>query len=542
MGWDDNGLNIERRTQINYGVICDPSLPYDAELRAAGQAAEGPDARFAAELRGAVLASDRRARGGVPAGSGAPSGCRSTGATSTARSAPTSPACRNSRSCACVERGEAFRLEAPTLWDVDFKTSLAQADLEDREMAGAYHRIKFSDIEIDTTRPELIPACVALVAHPDDERYKPRFGTTVRSPLFNVEVPVLAHELADPEKGTGIAMICTFGDQTDVMWWRELDLPVRSVMGRDGRLVPIELGRPGSPGALRRAGGQDAKQAQKRIVEMLHESGDLVGDPKPITHAVKFWENGKRPLEIVTTRQWFIKFPTKEVLLDRGTRAEVPSRVHAGAAARTGSRAFTATGTSRASASSACRSRSGIRSATTARSTGTRRSRADVDALPVDPSTDTPPGYTEAQRNQPGGFVGDPDVMDTWATSSMSPEFVSGWRARPRPVRARLPDGPAAARRTTSSGPGSSTHSCAPRCEFGSLPFTNAAISGLRRGPGPQEDVEVEEQRRRRSVRAHGQARRRRASATGPPGRGPAATVSSIRTSSRSAGGWRRRC
>src|SRR5204863_7581395 len=93
------------------------------------------------------------------------------------------------------------------------------------------------DIAIETTRPELLAACVAVVAHPDDARYRDRFGTTVRTPLFGVEVPVVAHPLADPEKGSGIAMICTFGDTTDVVWWRELSLPVRNVMGRDGRLI-----------------------------------------------------------------------------------------------------------------------------------------------------------------------------------------------------------------------------------------------------------------------------------------------------------------
>ena len=129
-----------------------------------------------------------------------------------------------------LKRGLAYQVEAPTLWDVDFKTAVAQAELEDRELAGAYHRIRFGGsgprtIEIETTRPELIPACVALVAHPDDERYKPLFGTEVTTPLFGVRVPVTAHTLADPEKGSGIAMICTFGDLTDVTWWRELACP-----------------------------------------------------------------------------------------------------------------------------------------------------------------------------------------------------------------------------------------------------------------------------------------------------------------------------
>ena len=98
-------------------------------------------------------------------------------------------------------------------------------------------------IEIETTRPELVAACVALVAHPDDERYKPLFGRHVVTPLFGVRVPVLAHPLADPEKGSGIAMICTFGDVTDVTWWRELSLPVRAIVSPDGTLRDVVVGR-----------------------------------------------------------------------------------------------------------------------------------------------------------------------------------------------------------------------------------------------------------------------------------------------------------
>ena len=149
------------------------------------------------------------------------------------------------RSCGSFERGLAYQLEAPTLWDVDFRTAVAQAELEDREQPGAYHRIRFAKagsstgaefVEIDTTRPELIPACVALVAHPDDRAVSSR-SSAPRSmtPLFGVRVPVRAHALADPEKGTGVAMICTFGDITDVVWWRELSLPVRASSRRTAR-------------------------------------------------------------------------------------------------------------------------------------------------------------------------------------------------------------------------------------------------------------------------------------------------------------------
>ena len=153
-------------------------------------------------------------------------------------------------------------------------------------------------------------SCVALVAHPDDERYHGLFGSTVRTPLFGVEVPVVSHPLADPEKGTGIAMVCTFGDTTDVTWWRELNLPTRSVIGRDGRFatatpewIPTEEGR-AAYGSL---AGLTVKQAQTAMVDLLRESGELLGDVRPITHPVKFYERGRRPLEIVTSRQWYIR-------------------------------------------------------------------------------------------------------------------------------------------------------------------------------------------------------------------------------------------
>src|SRR6185295_7992498 len=100
-------------------------------------------------------------------------------------------------------------------------------------------------VEIETTRPELIAACVALVAHPDDARYQPLFGHDVITPLFGARVPVKPHPLADPGKGSGIAMICTFGDINDVTWWRELQLPVRAVIQPDGTLREVVWGGPG---------------------------------------------------------------------------------------------------------------------------------------------------------------------------------------------------------------------------------------------------------------------------------------------------------
>ena len=248
LGWDDNGLPTERRVQNVYGVRCDPALPYDPGFEppvprggsGGGKATEVPvSRRNFIELCEQLTAIDERAFEETWRRVGLSVDWSLLYTTISADSRRVSQAAflRN------LARGEAYRAEAPTLWDVTFQTAVAQAELEDRESPGAFYRIAFraadgSPVWVETTRPELLPACVALVAHPDDARYQPLFGTAVRTPVFGVEVPVHAHPLAEPDKGSGIAMVCTFGDLTDVTWWRELDLPTRAIVGRNGRLLP----------------------------------------------------------------------------------------------------------------------------------------------------------------------------------------------------------------------------------------------------------------------------------------------------------------
>ena len=208
MGWDDNGLPTERRVQNYFGVRCDPSLPYDPSFtppeKPPKQAMPVSRPNFI-ELCERLTAEDEKAFEAL---------WRTLGLSvdwSLTYTTVGKDAQRVSQRAflRLLRRGLAYQLEAPTLWDIDFRTAVAQAELEDREMPGAYHRIRFAKadgsgfVEIDTTRPELIPACVALVAHPDDERYRPLFGTEVVTPLFHARVPVRAHPLADPEKGTG---------------------------------------------------------------------------------------------------------------------------------------------------------------------------------------------------------------------------------------------------------------------------------------------------------------------------------------------------
>ena len=225
--------------------------------------------------------------------------------------------------------------EAPTLWDVTFRTAVAQAELEDREVAGAYYRYPFftedgEKIYIETTRPELLAACAALVANPDDERYKPLFGKKVTSPLFGVEVEVKAHPLAKADKGSGIAMVCTFGDLTDVTWWRELQLPTRAIVGRDGRIIgetPEWITTEEGRASFAAIAGKTVFSAKEAVVELLAAAELLDGEPKKIMHPVNFFEKGDKPLEVVTSRQWYIRnggrdAERRERLIARGHEIE----------------------------------------------------------------------------------------------------------------------------------------------------------------------------------------------------------------------------
>ena len=443
MGWDDNGLPTERRVQNYYGVKCDPSLPYDPGF----QPPEKPGKQAIAisrpnfiELCNRLTAEDEKAFEDLWRYLGLSVDWSLTYATIDRRAQRAS----QTAFLRLLKRGLAYQLEAPTLWDIDFRTAVAQAELEDREQPGAYHRIRFARpdstfVEIDTTRPELIPACVALVAHPDDARYQPLFGTEVTTPLFKVPVPVKAHPLADPEKGSGIAMICTFGDITDVTWWRELKLPVRAIIQANGALRPVTWGSTGwesrdvagAQAAYDQLTNLSAAKARARIVDLLKESGDLIGEPRPITHPVKFYEKGDRPLEIVTSRQWFIKtMDFRDELLARGSELQwhpefMRHRYDNWVNGLSGDW---------------CISRQrffGVPFPVWYPIGGDGQIDyahpivPDESSLPLDPSSDVPPGYSADQRNQPNGFAGDPDIMDTWATSSLTPQIAADWLGDP---------------------------------------------------------------------------------------------------------------
>ena len=444
MGWDDNGLPTERRVQNYYGVRCDPSLPYQPNFTPPQTGGDNKSSKASdqlpisrqnfIELCEKLTEEDEKAFENLWRNLGLSVDWSQTYRTISKEAQRVSQQAFLNN----LRRGEAYVSLAPTLWDVTFRTAVAQAELEDREMPGAYHKVGFDGpdgkIFIETTRPELIPACVALVAHPDDDRYKKYFGKTAKTPLFGVEVPIVSHRLAQIDKGSGIAMICTFGDVTDVVWWRELKLETRPILGFDGRILqegPAAVLAGQGKALYEELIGKTVFSAKERIVEALKESGDLVGDPRPITHPVKFFEKGDKPLEIVSTRQWYIKNGGSDQalskrLIDLGKEMNFhPSFMRVrledwinglnGDWLISRQRFF------------------GVPIPVWYQldESGNPNYESPIlpsdQALPIDPSSDVPIGFSEDQRGKPGGFIGELDIMDTWATSSLTPQLAGGW-------------------------------------------------------------------------------------------------------------------
>jgi valyl-tRNA synthetase len=448
MGWDDNGLPSERRVQNLLKVRCEPSLPYDPAFRPDPRASQvmPVSRRNFLELCARVTAEDERAFEALWRRLGLSVDWTRTYSTIGERS-------RRASQLAfldLVRKGEAYSADAPTMWDVDFQTAVAQAEVEDREARGLEFRLRFGiegdgTLPVMTTRPELLGACVAVVVNPDDARYRALIGRHAVTPAYRARVPILAHPLADPAKGTGAVMVCTFGDATDVTWWEELRLPTRIIIGRDGRLLPL-----GAAGGEfhERVAGLSAAEAKRAMAQVLCEpeaaadgSGrpPLEGDPQPVTQTARFYEKGERPLEVLLTRQWFIRLLDKvDALIAQGRKVEWhPDWMRVRYERWVEGLRY-----------DWCVSRQryhGVPMPLWYPLDGRGEPRYDApilppDArLPVDPMAEAPDGCSEEQRGRPGGFCADTDVLDTWATSSLSPRIAAGWPDEDALCRRLLP-------------------------------------------------------------------------------------------------------
>jgi valyl-tRNA synthetase len=311
-------------------------------------------------------------------------------------------------------KGLIYHQEAPSIWCPECRTAIAQAELDDWERESTFVTLAFrledgETLPIATTRPELLPACVAVFVHPDDARFKALVGQRVTVPLFGQDVPVLEDPGADPDKGTGAVMCCTFGDTADVEWWYTHDLPLKVAIGRDGRLTE----------GARDFAGLPVSEGRRRIAQALEERGLLLGR-RPIVQSVRIHERCDTPVEYIVTQQWFVRLlDRKEELLEAGEKvtwhpAHMKARYRAWVEnlhwdwCISRQRAF------------------GVPFPVWYCDACGEVVVADEAQLPVDPADREPERACSCGSTS---FTPEQDVMDTWATSSLTPQIVGQWLA-----------------------------------------------------------------------------------------------------------------
>ncbi len=447
IGWDDNGLPTERRVQNYYHIQCDPEVGYQKGLQFEEADRKTKKGRVRKISRKNFIEhclkltkKDEQVFMNLWKRNGLSVEWDREYSTIGKKSIKTA----QMSFIDLYKKGELYNQAAPVMWDIDFETAVAQAEIEDRDEESLFHFINLTvenekDITIATTRPELLPACIGITAHPDDNRYKHLFGMKATTPLFHSPVPIFPSKDADPEKGTGILMVCTFGDAMDVEWWKKEKLPLKQIIGKNGRILPVEFGegiwesdKPKTARAnMERLEGKTIKSARIEIIEMLEEGyngNSYIHKPsESITHSVRFYEKGKRPLEILSSRQWFMSIvDKKETLLKAGDKINWnPAHMQKRYADWTENLKF-----------DWCISRQrffgvpipvwyplnehGIPDMM-------NPILPKISSLPIDPASDTPENYTEDERDKPCGFTSERDIFDTWFTSSLTPQISSGW-------------------------------------------------------------------------------------------------------------------
>ena len=320
-----------------------------------------------------------------------------------------------------LEKNEIYRAEQPIFWDPVDQTALAQADIEDKEKQSQMHDIIFKsedgrDLVIATTRPELLPACVAVLYHPEDARYKHLKGSNAISPLFGLRVQLIEDDQVLQDKGTGLVMSCTFGDTTDIAWWKKYKLPIRIILNKQGRITEgAEFDSVDANNIYTSLVGLNVKQARSKILEIL-KSQNLLLKSVDITHSVKCAERSGAPLEIITTSQWFVKtISHKEELLKRSEELNWHPRTMK----------IKLDNWINSISWDWCISRQRFFGVPFPAWYSKKKGEegkillAKKHQLPVDPMKDLPEGYSRDE------VIADMDVMDTWATSAVSPQLSS---------------------------------------------------------------------------------------------------------------------
>ena len=463
MGWDDNGLPTEKRVQSLYAVRCNPKLDYDSSFEAKkgdkkNQIYKAVSRKNFLEIcHKQVLEDELKYKSlwrHIALSVDWKQNYKTIG--------PYVQTLAQVSFLDLYQKGLVENRLSPVLWDTQFQTAVAQADIEDRQKQGFYHDIAFSveggeEFVISTTRPELLPACVAVSAHPKDERYKKYFGKQALIPLFHRSVPVIPSTHADPEKGTGVLMICTFGDMEDVSFCKKQNLPTLQLIDDEGvfmdiafdkepfqSLKPEEAQSHYSP-----LKGLRVRQARKKIVKILKEKNKLKNEPKECLHSVKFYEKGDFPLEILPKRQWYIKvLDHKEELLQQGRKIQwhPPSMIKRYEQWVEGLNQDWCVSRQRPygvpfpvwyktddkgkpdhSQPVVPEIKVLLNKQHSLKIEGGRSVEIGGQTFPIDPLKQSPKGFEESQRDRAGAWTADPHVMDTWATSSLTPYINSSW-------------------------------------------------------------------------------------------------------------------